>query len=165
MRKGVRRSIEQVKEQFLEKVLMEPNTGCWYWLGPITVQGYASVKSKYNFGFCNGSRLSYYLFKGEFDTKKLALHHCDNPRCVNPDHLYIGDHKDNSNDKHRRHRDSPRKGELNGRSKLSNDQIIEIRNRYKRKSEKDNAVEIAKDYGVTSSMIYFVVKNLNWRHV
>lgn len=165
MIKGHRQGIDQVKKKFFDRIMPEPNTGCWLWMGGINANGYGVVKSKHNFGFCNSSRLSYFIHNGDYDRAKLVCHHCDNPMCVNPDHLYLGTTQQNTDDKHRRNRADDRRGERNGRSKLSDEQIEYIRHRYEFKSKKNNAVEIAKDLGVSSTIIYYIVKKQNWGHL
>lgn len=167
MRKGskLKRSADYYKNLFLSKVYPEPNTGCWIWSGGLNAFGYGSLNTSSYEGFCNTSRYSYYIHKGDFDRSKLVLHHCDVRCCVNPDHLYIGNHKDNSNDKHSRGRADVRTGQNNGRSVLTNDQISTIRLRYKRKSKTDNAVVIAKEYGVSSTVIYLAVSHKTWKHL
>lgn len=92
-----------IKDRLLEKVMFEPNTGCWIWTASFNKQwGYGT------FGFNGKNRLahrvSYQLHKGEIPNGKIVCHQCDNVLCVNPDHLYIGTNQDNSNDVVRRKR-------------------------------------------------------------
>lgn len=74
---------------FLHKIMPEPNSGCWLWMGVLDKDGYG------HFGRGNGRpriahRLSYFLFVGEIPASLYVLHKCDVPCCVNPQHLFLG---------------------------------------------------------------------------
>jgi len=69
---------------------------CWEWKGALTNSGYG--KASINHKTINAHRASYEMFKEVIPKGLLVLHQCDNKKCINPDHLYIGDHKQNSKD-------------------------------------------------------------------
>lgn len=77
-------------------------TGCWEYHGSVTEHGYAQA--------CIGTtrwmahRLMYALVHGDLPPKLYVCHRCDNRKCVNPDHLFLGDHLANQQDKHRKGR-------------------------------------------------------------
>ncbi len=70
--------------------------GCWEWLGYRDQKGYGKVNRD---GKMQGvHRISWHLFRGEIPAGMFICHHCDNPPCVNPDHLFVGTNQDNLND-------------------------------------------------------------------
>ena len=89
----------------LSKYVIDPSTGCWNWTGSKDKDGYGRMisgsKGERIFSFAH--RESYKLYKGEIGLPDSAtgcvLHTCDNPSCINPDHLYLGDQKQNGLDK------------------------------------------------------------------
>jgi hypothetical protein len=87
--------------RFFTKVKIAP-TGCWEWQGAMAPHNYGQ------FGFqgkvVRSSRWSYEYFKGKIPDGMFACHKCDNPPCVNPDHLFIGTMKDNMRDASRKKR-------------------------------------------------------------
>lgn len=105
-------------ERFLAKLQPRPTDGsCWEW------QGY---RSKYGYGIVTvarksvrAHRLSWELFKGHLPNNLDVLHQCDNPCCVNPEHLFLGTDFDNQ-------QDAARKGHV-ARQKLSVAMVHEIR--------------------------------------
>ena len=89
-------------ERFWRKV--KHGSGCWEWQG-------AKVRGGYGFfwdGKRNGvaHRYSYELAYGPIPSGKIVCHHCDNPPCVRPDHLFCGTHSDNENDKYAKGREN-----------------------------------------------------------
>ncbi len=86
-----------VCERFI-KYISTTNTKCWDWLSSKDRKGYGELNS-YKYGTIKAHRISYALFKGYFHFKLFVCHHCDNPSCCNPEHLFLGDVKDNSDDR------------------------------------------------------------------
>lgn len=94
-------------------------------------------------------------------------HKCDNPSCVNPDHLIAGTTADNNRDRSRRGRNAypDRSGESNGMSKLKECDVISIRREYSRGVVGKGLRSLAKKYGVSATMISGIVKHKNWSSV
>ena len=90
----------------------------------------------------------------------LALHSCDNPPCINPDHLRWGTQLDNMQDAVNRNRKPDSAGELNGRAILTEKDVF-----YLRSLPKPNVSEIAKHYGVSYNAIYRLLKGFSWKHL
>lgn len=71
-------------------------TGCWLWMGYLSPQGYGVFKLGES--RCRAHRYAWILTHGDIPEGRLVCHHCDNPTCVNPSHLFLGSHKDNIRD-------------------------------------------------------------------
>lgn len=91
---------------------------CWNWLGCTDGKGYAGFTFKGK--ICIASRVAYILEYGDFDQNMKVLHTCDNPRCVNPKHLFLGTLSINMKDMVSKNRNPNIKGENNPNSKLLN---------------------------------------------
>lgn len=143
-----------LKPRILENVKKLPN-GCWNWLGNKDRQGY---------GYCyfvpgqtKAPRASYRIFKGRIPKDKLIMHSCDNPSCVNPEHLSVGTHAENQAQKAERGRSL--RGELNNSAKLTREEVLEI-------FRDDRAYRvIAADYGVSHSVVGNIKRGQTWDHV
>ena len=93
---------------------------------------------------------------------KVVRHKCDNPSCVNPEHLELGTQADNNRDRAERNRSAHLIGEKNGRAKLTMNQVDEIRRRYVRGSKDNNTVTLAKEFGVCQSHVSEIVRGVIW---
>jgi len=85
---------DSILKRFWEKV--EKTDSCWIWKSPANRSGYGVIKIQGSNRSCH--RISYAIKFGEIPENLFVLHKCHNKKCVNPDHLYIGTNKDNSND-------------------------------------------------------------------
>lgn len=98
-----------LSERFERKFIPEPNSGCWLWTGSVDSKGYGQIRMP---GKARQGRLRYAthisleLAGHEIPDGLEACHHCDNPCCVNPDHLFVGTHQDNMRDSWRKGRAS-----------------------------------------------------------
>jgi hypothetical protein len=118
------------RDRFWEKVDKRDAESCWNWIAGTDLDGYGllkmgSRKTKRYSG--KASRLSYALAYGPIPDGKNVCHRCDNPKCVNPAHLFLGSTLDNIRDMDAKGRRRPVKGEAHGRHKLSDAQVQEIR--------------------------------------
>jgi hypothetical protein len=142
-------------------------SGCWEWTGATTGRGYGSIKATtpHTGKVDYVHRLVCVLCVGEIPTGQQALHRCDNPACCRPEHLFIGTQKDNVADmdaKKRRRVVSP-PGEDAGASKLTEEQVMEIRSRAAAGECTDG--KMAREYRIHHATLRRIVTRKTWKHV
>ncbi len=103
-------------------------------------------------------RWIYQKYHGEIPKGILVCHTCDNPSCINPDHLFIGTHRDNLIDAYQKGRLADQKGENNKHSKLTIKQIGEIR------KAKMSQKEISKKYKICQSNVSRIKTRSRWNY-
>lgn len=156
----IRSRWKQLMRSFEERVERITESGCWFWMGQIKRRGYPYGRWYIGLRERYAHRLAWMLFRGPIPAGMRVLHRCDVPFCVNPAHLFVGTAADNTHDMVRKGRarwNPDSRGERNGNAKLTADQVAEIR-----ASSLPGTVLAAK-YGVSSTLIYFIRKNKNWR--
>jgi len=146
---------------------------CWLWMG-------AKIRGKYQYGLIwndrhnkieRAHRVSWILTNGKIPKDKGILHSCDNPACVNPEHLRVGTDADNHRDMVSRGRSCV--GERNGQCVLTQKQVEEIRLKYPKayrtgprpKEEKDIIDAICKKYGITPDSVSRIARRGRWKHI
>lgn len=137
---------------------------CWEYTGILNNKGYGwktfgQGKEKRKWVV---HRISWTIWKEKIPEDLFVLHKCDNPKCFNPDHLWLGTQQDNMNDKVQKGRDVVRRGEKCGMAKLNNDQVLEIR---KLREDGMKLMNIANKFDVTDACISDICKRKNWRHI
>ena len=156
-------------DRFWSKVDVRGDDECWVWTGATARRGYGAFAPRKG-KLMVASRFSWEMHKAEQIPDGLwVLHHCDNPPCVNPKHLYLGTRQENMDDMVRRRRHWAHRGELitqgvkNGRAKLTDRDIVEIREIYALGNV--SQPELGRRYGVVHASIGNIVRRDSWRHV
>ncbi len=159
---------------FKEKMKPMPN-GCIEWQGNIDSTGYGRFYFTRQITLAH--RASWLIFRGEIPNGLCILHKCDNPPCVNPDHLFVGDRKDNARDMASKGRQWVQKnpigrpvcpielkprGEKHGMSKMTDEIVRSIRIRAG-KGETGKTLSI--EYGCSRSLISQIIRGEIWGHV
>ncbi len=145
--------------RFNKKIIVS-DSGCWDWIGAVDAKGYGRF-------FLGGEtkrahRASYIMHRGIIPDGQIVMHRCDNPGCVNPEHLFVGTYSDNANDMHSKGRGNNPRGERHFNSRLKCSQIPTIRTMS---SRGDTAKSIADKFKVSSGAIRNVLKGRTWKHV
>ena len=147
-----------VEEKFMSRVLKTDN--CWIWLGFKDKLGYG--RFTFNRKTYPAHRFSCILAGKPIPNNLFACHKCDNPSCVNPDHIFPGTQADNVHDAISKGR-MMQKGEDNCYSKLKNEDILEIREIYKNGSL--CKAELARKFHIDKSHVRRIVSRELWAHI
>lgn len=161
-------------ERFWSKVAVTENKDdCWEWIAGIRgACGYGvfSLRRNDNKGHRTQSahRIAYFLTHGDIADGLQVLHKCDNRKCCNPNHLFLGTPADNMADKVKKGRQltgkrQSRAGEKHGKHILTAEQVRLIRERYAVGGVLQR--ELAAEYGVKERAISSIVNHVNWREV
>ncbi len=152
------------KERFYKYVEAIPFHECWEWSGH-KAHGYGHFKigsrTKKNIRMIKSHRFSYELNIGPIPNGKMVCHKCDNRSCVRPDHLFIGTASDNMKDMIKKNRGNKAKGALAGQAKLSEGEVLKIRELYISFSQRD----LARKYKVSKNTIAQIVNSITWKHI
>tara|TARA_R100001530_G_scaffold2198_1_gene3654 strand:- start:186 stop:668 length:483 start_codon:yes stop_codon:yes gene_type:complete len=124
---------------------------CWEWLGAKHVKGYGTFWLKGSDVRCH--RLSFFLRTGILDDNLLVCHICDNPGCVNPDHLWLGTLQANNFDRFLKKRTASILTEKDVR-----DILLRLKNNESRRS-------IAKMYNISYHTVWDIKAGRSWKHV
>jgi hypothetical protein len=183
------RLLLDLEERFWKQVQI--SDGCWEWTG--------SRRNRFGYGCFNvaggkvlAHRMAWKIRNGAIPNRLCVLHRCDNPPCVNPDHLFLGTRGDNAHDmeakersrhptglangrhtkpertargeRHgfRLHPEAHSRGERSANAKLTERAVKSIRQLYKRGA---SAVAIAHEFDVSRSQVFKIVQRKAWAHV
>lgn len=153
-------------DRFWAKVDRRGPTECWPWKGGVGGNaGHGQVRE----GGASPSKLgahrvAWELAHGEVPRGLRVLHKCDKPPCCNPNHLFLGTQQDNVDDREAKGRggQAKRRGERNGRAKLTEADVRRIRAEHE---DRRSINWLARAFGVTKTTVRGIVRRATWRHV
>jgi len=151
------------EERYRAKVIVN-DEGCWDWTGTRSDFGYGLLFTGPR-GASRGEaahRISWEIHVGPIPNGLNVLHHCDNPPCTRPDHLFLGTQADNVRDRDRKGRQRSLHGEAVPNSKLTSDQVVRMRHR---RAEGAKLRELEIEFGVTKGIISAICRRKLWKHV
>lgn len=159
------------EERFWAKVRKGEPDECWEWQAGKCPFGYGFFFD--GVGDRRAHRYSWVLQNGPIEGGLFVLHRCDNPPCVNPRHLFLGTHQDNSDDKMAKGRgghpsgdltppETRARGERHGRARITSADAAEIRGLYR---DGATPTSLSKRYGLGRSTINHILKGHTWVHV
>lgn len=149
-----------VSKRFWDKVNVKSPTDCWEWLAGINSTGRGNFKFKGK--DVKAHRMAYMLwYQEDIPDGMLVCHTCDNGKCVNPAHLYLGTYKDNARDAFARGRRIILYGDNDPKSKLTSNQVIEIVDLWK--STFYSQRELGEIFGVSRSTIEGIISGKIWK--
>jgi hypothetical protein len=141
-----------IEERFREKFERRGEDDCWLWIGSINLRwGYGQFRMPDR--WYRAHRIAWELFIGAIPHELSVLHKCDNRRCVNPNHLFLGTAKDNSDDCHAKGR-GPVATQFKPR--LSDETVAEIREAYRPRQV--GYLKLAKRFGISAGHVRQLIK-------
>ena len=146
-------------ERFNSKVKIDHDTGCHEWVDGRSPTGNGKFKHKGK--HLRAHRVAYEMHKGPIPEGMFICHRCDNPSCVNIDHLFLGTPQDNLDDCVRKGRLKPRKGEAHPHAILTEDDVRAIRDLRGTMLQR----EIAQKFGVHRVTVIDILVGRSWKHV
>lgn len=145
-------------ERLMERTVKNIDSGCWEWVGSVNEDGYGRFKSKDKTRRVH--RVSYEVHVGPIPAGLQVLHHCDNPRCINPDHLFIGTHDDNMRDRDAKLRMA--RGSSIGGAKITEDLAVDIVSSF---NSGEKVRDISSRIDMKKQTIRAVIRGDYWSHV
>lgn len=161
MTSQIKKSRGPLKDRFWSYVEKKSEHECWEWNGCIGKNGYGRTHENGRPDL-RAHRVSYEITKGDIPNGLIVMHTCDNRKCVNPDHLVLGTHKENMHDMISKGRDvhNGLKGEHHSRAKLTENQVLDIR-----ANNTSKCSDLAVLYCVSSATISAIRNRRIWRHI
>ena len=138
---------------------------CWPWRGPKNKKGYGVLGINYRVIYAH--RISFAIANKVKlpPSSTFICHSCDNPICVNPEHLFAGNREANHMDAVKKGRANFSCGESNQRARLTEQQVKYVREKYIPFSREWGARALARKLGVGASTMRSAIKGINWRHL
>jgi len=174
--------ISPKKEEYkkrIEKRLIDRSKrsgGCLEWLGRINPLGYGifkirslemkgltTKKTKNSYFSCGVHRVAYKTWVGDIPEGNYVLHTCDNRKCIEPSHMFLGTHLDNMRDMKDKNRQNKRPGEKHHLTKFSDQDVINIRKLWD--TGKFSQRELYERYKVSAACMCNIIRGNTWKHL
>ncbi len=165
-RKVSRKRNVPIEVRYWKKVVQGNPGECWGWSGSASTAGYGKLScGRKNEGEIHIHRFSWIIHFGDIPDGLFVLHKCDNPICSNPDHLFLGTAKDNSDDMSSKQRNVT--GEDHHNAKLTDDDVRMIRKLYipKVRGTRRGMRSLAKMFKVDKDTIRAIIAGETWKNV
>lgn len=172
----MRRIRSTTEERFWAKVCKSEDDGCWLWTASTNPQGYGCFRNSQDGSLESAHRASYRLAFGEIPEGLFVCHRCDVRLCVRPSHLFLGTPAENvadmiakgrecRGDQHplRRHPERIPRGAAVGTAKLSEADVLNIRQTYNVGGV--SHAELGRRFGVNQSTITRIIRKKRWAHL
>jgi len=137
------------------------DTPCWEWTASLK-KGYGQFQLGVGQSI-KSHRYSWIIHNGSIPDGLWVLHHCDNPKCVNPSHLYLGTKWDNAKDKVKRNKSFRPLGEKYGAHKITSEQVLKIRELYG--SGDFTQQYLANMFNISRPHISIIINRKAWNHI
>lgn len=148
------------EERFFNSIEKEQKiNGCWLWTKAIGKNGYGVLNIKGILFYAH--RYSWELNYGKIPKNMFICHKCDVRNCVNPKHLFLGTNHDNVKDMIRKGRNNSPKGSNSPKAKLTEEDVIKIKNLLKT----EKTADLAKLFNIGKRQIIYIKNNQSWKHV
>lgn len=153
----------------LQSSIVRSPSGCWEWQGVRYARGYGRILIEGQ--DWRAHRLSFAAFIGDIPTGMLVCHKCDNPPCVNPEHLWLGTPRDNVQDMFlkgrqriddRQLRSEKSRGELNVNATVAESDVLEMRAAYLAGAK---VKDLAQSFGITPAQAGAITRGRSWKHL
>ena len=148
-----------IEERFWAKV--KKTKQCWIWTGSRGNRGYGRFRMDKD-DYWNAHRVTWAITFGPIPDGLQVLHHCDNPACVRPDHLFLGTQSDNVRDMVQKNRANRPYGPRHFRTALTEDQVRAMRAEWATGITQN---QLARKYGISTSGIHGILHRRVWRHI
>jgi hypothetical protein len=147
-------------KRFWQKVQIEGPDECWLWTAAKYNNGYGVIHYE---GRNQGAhRVSWQLHNRDIPSGMCVCHKCDNPACVNPNHLWLGTVKDNMRDKSRKGHAG---GERHPSARLTEEDVKQIRDTYVPYSRTFGIYALGRKFGVCAGHIHSIIHRKSWSHI